>query len=64
MPMLKLMPKSWSRSRRAEKDRLEALERLHAHFAAVDNLIRAFEEYKRFGPGRECQTFNLREKCS
>lgn len=64
MPMLNSTLREENRSRQVDQDRREALKRLQAHYVAVDNLIRAFEKYQRFGPARESQSCDVWEKCS
>ncbi|MBZ5581059.1 MAG: hypothetical protein LAQ30_02435 [Acidobacteriia bacterium] len=62
--MLNLKLKDRSCSPQVDKTRLDALDRLYAHFAAVDEAIRALEKYQRRGPSRALALFAAWEKSS
>ncbi len=64
MATLNLRLKGQSRSGQVDENRREALNRLHMHLVAVDDLIRAFEQYQRFGPARASAPLRIQEKCS
>ncbi len=57
-----LKPKSASRPPQTDRSQIEALERLYAHFAAVQSAIRALEEYRRLSPGRALRASSVWEK--
>ena len=52
MPIPKLTLVNRTRRTRLDDERRETLEHLHAHFTAVQNLIRALENYQRLEPPR------------
>ena len=67
MPTLRLPLSEWNRRRLLRQNRAEALERLYARKDAVDDLIRALEQYQELKPIRpaECLAFAPAEaKCS
>jgi len=56
----------WNRRRSMNRSRFEALQRLYARKDALDQLIRALEEYRKLTPMRqgECIPMVAAEKCS
>jgi hypothetical protein len=59
MPMLRLPLPEWNRRRLVNLNRAEALERLYARKDAVDDLIRALEEYQALTPIRQAECIPL-----
>ena len=66
MPTLRLPLSEWNRRRSTYDSRLEALQRLYARKNAVDDLIRALEEYQELAPMRQarCIPMVAKLKCS
>ena len=55
MPTLRLPLSDWNRRRETNQYRLEALQRLYARKDAVDDLIRALEQYQEMTPVQQAK---------
>ncbi len=62
--MLNLKPKNRTRRPEADQSRMEALERLYAHYVAVDDAIRALEKYRDRRSSRVLESLALGQRCA
>ncbi len=62
--MLNLKPKNRNRQPEADRSRMEALERLYAHYVAVDDAIRALEKYREHRSSRALESFTACQRCA